>query len=297
MFKIKKLACIATALTVAAIALFAGCSPDILEDDSTVYYDGYSKTGASCYDKTLDKNIYGEIYAPGDFDRAQKYPLVIMSHGYNASANVFDNYVQSIAPEGVLCYKFDYCGGSNNSRSDGSTLELTMDSMISNLKTVFDFMKSKSYVDNSKIVLLGESQGGLVATHYASMHKSDLAGLALLYPGFMIADRAHSFGTKDDIPETDIFLGMKISRDYYLSMWDLDIYAEMKTYTSDVTIFHGEKDTLVPIKYSEDAADPAKGFPSATLSRYPESSHGFRKADAVNASAELLAYMEDRGLI
>ena len=67
-----------------------------------------------------EKRIYGRLYLP---DRGRgRYPLVILGHGYGGSYSDNLDYGQYLSSNGIACYVFDFCGGSENSRSSGSMI-------------------------------------------------------------------------------------------------------------------------------------------------------------------------------
>lgn len=70
------------------------------------------------------KRIYGEIFVPKD--AGKKLPAVIFSHGFGGSYQVGAPYAQGLAARGYVVYCFDFCGGSPGSKSDGSTLEMSI---------------------------------------------------------------------------------------------------------------------------------------------------------------------------
>ena len=53
-------------------------------------------------------------------------PAVIFSHGFGGNYQVGTQYARGLAAKGYVVYCFDFCGGSPDSRSDGSTLEMSI---------------------------------------------------------------------------------------------------------------------------------------------------------------------------
>ena len=75
---------------------------DIVTEEYTVTYE--------------DKNLYGQITAPKDY-KNKKLPVVVISHGFNNTFDMYKDYIQLLAKQGFLVYGFDYYGGSRNSKS------------------------------------------------------------------------------------------------------------------------------------------------------------------------------------
>lgn len=87
--------------------------------------------------------------------------------------------------------------------------------------------------------------------------------MALSSPAFSLADDARKlFGSVDEIPEQYFHMLLNVGRDYFASVYDFDPIDAAKSYPGDVLIFHGDRDTPVPIDYSRRAAE---SFPNATL--------------------------------
>lgn len=57
--------------------------------------------------KNGEKNIYGMIYLPAKEE--EKYPTVIMSHGFGGMYSDNEIYAKKLAAEGYACYAFDFC--------------------------------------------------------------------------------------------------------------------------------------------------------------------------------------------
>ncbi len=65
---------------------------------------------------------------------------------------------------------------------------------------------------------------------------------------------------------------MTISRKYNEDAVSFDLYDMIGAYTGPVLILHGDKDAIVPLRYSERAAQI---FPNAELVVMPGQGHGF----------------------
>ena len=131
-------------------------------------------------------------------------------------------------------------------------------------------------VDTSRIILIGESQGGVVSAVTGERHPEETVGLILLYPAFAIThDNVKPYKSKEEVPEEkDIWNGwMTIGKIYVTDIWDYDFYGEMKHFTKPVCIIHGSNDGLVKLSYSERAA---KCYPNAELHVIEGADHGFK---------------------
>ncbi len=238
-----------------------------------------------------EEPIYGKAYVPhGD----GPFACVLWSHGIGATHASANDYARELARHGYLAYTFDYPGGSTApNKSGGDGLQMSVLTEMENLKTVRAAAAAWEDVDASRIVLLGESQGGLVSALVAAEDPSAVPALMLLYPAFSIMADAHSlFASEEDIPETiDLFNGyMTLGRRYYTDIWDRDAYSEIGAYEGPVLIVHGTADGVVPISYSQRAADIYK---DAEYHAIAGGEHGFSGAHKREATAYILAFLAE----
>lgn len=157
------------------------------------------------------KQIYGVIYVPKG--AGEQMPAVIFSHGFAGNYQVGTQYAQELAAHGYVVYCFDFCGGSPGSRSDGSTLEMSIFTEQADLEAVIAMMQGLDYVDSDNLFLMGTSQGGAVSAITGAAHKKEIRGMVLLYPAFVMTDHANEmYQSVDEIPETSYFLWMEVGR-------------------------------------------------------------------------------------
>ena len=232
------------------------------------------------------KNIYGRIYLSKDFDKEKSYPTIIMSHGFTGSYTFYNPYVFNLVQAGYVCYAFDFCGGATENRSDGDFYQMSVMTEVNDLKCVLYDIKNQDYFKPGEIVLMGESQGGLVTALTAPQVQKDIDGIVLLYPAFNIPQTMRdTYKTRADIPERPVFLGTEAGRIYAEDVYDLDPYAEAAKYEGRVSIYHGDNDGLVDISYSQRAEQEYK---NAELITIPNAKHGFSNAIATDLCEDLL---------
>ena len=233
------------------------------------------------------KQIYGVVYIPQN--AGEQMPAIIYSHGFGGSHQYGTQYAKAMAARGYVVYCFDFCGGSPGSRSDGSTLEMSLFTEREDLEAVIKMMQALDYVDNSNLFLLGTSQGGAVSALTAAAHPDEIKGAVLLYPAFVLVDNANElFHSSEEIPDTYYFLWMNVGRTYFEPLLDYDIYADIKDYTKDVLILHGDADSIVPLSYSEKAVQV---YSSAQLKVLQGAGHGFYGDDTEQAIGYITEYL------
>lgn len=225
--------------------------------------------------------IYGKLNLP---EKNGPFPLVIMEHGFGGNHADMKNYAMKFSESGFAVYAFDFIGGGVESRSDGKMTEMTVLTEAADLNTVIDGLKERELFDPDNIFLLGGSQGGFVATYVAAQRPRDIRALVVLYPAYVLQDDAwRRTPDPENIPETINVMGLTIGRIYNADAMSFDIYDHMKKYPGNVLIIHGTGDLIVPLCYSERAAET---FPCAQLETIEGGGHGFTGKDEI-LSADL----------
>lgn len=250
-------------LGIAAVLFCSGCTPQEgmsesvakeaeeagqLEEENT-----YQPQEIEC--QNGDKKIYGVLYQPKTEDRV---PLIICSHGFALTHESLAFFGEDFREYGVAVYCFDFCGGSEESKSDGSMLDMSLMTNVSDLNAVLDMVKSWDFIDQNRIVLLGYSQGGAASAIVASQRNTEVAGLVLLAPAFNIPniarERCQEYENGAMLPDTFDHMGHIVGRRYFEDVLQYDIYQDIRKYQNPVLLFQGTEDKSVPIWYSEYAA-------------------------------------------
>ena len=228
------------------------------------------------YAKRDENRIYGVVYVPQN--AGEKMPAVIFSHGFGGNYQVGTQYAEALAAKGYVVYCFDFCGGSPGSRSDGSTLEMSIFTEQADLEAVIGMVQELPYVDNDNIFLMGTSMGGAVSAITAADHEDEIQGAILLYPAFVLVDNANEqFESVEDIPDTYHLMWMTVGHVFAEDLLDYDIYEAISAYKKDVLLIHGDADSIVPLSYSKKAVE---AYDSALLEVLPGAGHGFYVSDA-----------------
>lgn len=267
---------------------FSNNPPIEEENGQTMETSKYEYETKELYTKRDENQIYGLIYVPED--AGEKMPAVIFSHGFGGNYQVGTQYAEALVQKGYVVYCFDFCGGSPGSRSDGSTLDMSIFTERADLEAVIHMMQEQPFVDEENIFLMGTSQGGAVSAITAAANKEEIKGAILLYPAFVLVDRIkEQFETVEDIPDTYYLMWMTVGRTYAENLLDYDIYEAISTYDKDVLLIHGDADSIVPLSYSEKAVEV---YDSARLEVLPGTGHGFSGSDAEQAVTWMLEYLE-----
>lgn len=233
-------------------------------------------------------HIYGELFLPKS---NEPLPLVVISHGFGGNSRDVRAYAEMFAENGIAACAFDFIGGGRGSRSDGKITEMSVLTEAADLNAVIDGLTARDDIDASELYLLGGSQGGFVSTYVAGTRPDDVKALIALYPAYVIHDDAWSrTPDPDNIPETMNLMGTTIGRIYNADAMSFDIYDVMKDYLKDVLIIHGTRDSIVPISYSERAAEV---FPSAELVKFEGAGHGFYGDDETRSAQMAVDFVKE----
>ena len=84
--------------------------------------------------------IFGMMYY--NSTASEKQPAVILSHSSSLTHEAMKGYASAIAKMGFAAYCFDFCGGSDKSKSDGKTDEMTVFAEVEDLRAVVKTVKS-----------------------------------------------------------------------------------------------------------------------------------------------------------
>lgn len=219
--------------------------------------------------------LYGELKCPGE----GPCPLVILSHGFGGNHQGNNDYADYFLDRGFAAFNLDFCGGGWGSKSDGTMTEMSVLTEAKDLEAVIDHFRADPRFTG--IYLWGASQGGFVSSYVAGKRPEDVKALVIEFPAYVLQDDARAKAAPDgSFPETSRVLGAVIGRIYNEDAVSFDIYDVLPGYAGDVLILHGDRDAIVPLSYSQRAAE---AFPHAELIVMKGQNHGFAGAARRNA--------------
>lgn len=221
-------------------------------------------------------NLYGILSFPGT---EGPVPLVILSHGFGGNLGGNQDYADYFLSRGFATFNFDFCGGGFGSRSDGTMLQMSVLTEAKDLNAIIDTFRDD--IRFTGIFLWGASQGGFVSSYVGAQRPEDVAAMVLEFPAYVLQDDARARAAEDgSFPDVDSVMGVKIGGIYGEDATSFDIYDVIGGYTGDVLILHGDRDSIVPLRYSERAQEV---FPSAELIVMNGQNHGFMGASRTEA--------------
>lgn len=225
------------------------------------------------------KTIYG-IYSHPTRDRQGEKPgIAIISHGFNGTHHFGKDYFKTLNDLGYAVYTFDFPCGSIHSQSDNNTMEMSVTDEKSALKEIVAYFQKQKDIDGNKIVLIGESQGGLVSALAASELKQQVSNLVLIYPAFCIPDDWNArYPRVEDIPEVTELWEVKLGKKFMMDIRQMKPYETIGNYKGNVLIVHGSDDKVVALDYSKRAEQT---YDHATLKVINKAGHGFNPRERI----------------
>ena len=237
---------------------------------------------------TKGKSIYGILSMPAT---EGKHGVAIISHGFNGTHHFGRDYFDILNKLGYAVYAFDFPCGSVNSRTDNNTMNMSVIDEKEALKTVVKYFRKQKDTDKKNIVLIGESQGGLVSALAASELKSKISDLILIYPALCIADDWKArYPEVTDIPEVSDLWGVKLGRKYMMDIRSIDTFGTIGRYQGPVLIIHGSADKVVPVDYSRRAQ---RIYQDARLKIIDKAGHGFKPEERKLSNEYIYNFLSD----
>lgn len=234
-----------------------------------------------------DHLLYGEWLLPKK--RSGRIPAVICCHGYGGSYQLYKHTVGKVLSKaGFAVFCFDFYGGSRRTRSGGSMQEMSVFTEQEDLRCVIRHVSQLDFVDATNLFLMGESQGGFVASITAPHFHQQIRAMVLYYPAFCIPDDARKRFPNGHVPEIYKAVGQTVGRIYSEALLSYDVYKHIGGYDQPVLIIHGDADPIVDVSFSRRAS---KIYANARLEILRGENHGFTKKGkrrAANLSCDFL---------
>ena len=236
------------------------------------------------------RRIFGELFTPAQNiqKRNAQRPIAIIAHGFNGTFDYGRNYFKTMESLGYDCYTFDFPCGSVRSRSDNNTLNMSILDEVSDLKAIVAHFRKQGH---RHIVLIGESQGGLVSALTAAELKDKVSQLVLVFPALCIPDNwRERYPRLQDIQDVTELWGVKMGRRFFEEIHDMRPLDLIGQYQGPVLIVQGDADLVVSMDDSRRAVQLyAKG---ARLHVIPGAGHGFNPAEFREEMAQLEQFLK-----
>ena len=234
-----------------------------------------------------ERQIYGLLNRPTQSDGP--LPIAIVSHGFNGSHRFAQDYFEALAELGWMTYTFDFPCGSLGSRSDANTMNMSILDEQSDLCAIVNYFLHQSYVDASRIMLIGESQGGLISALAAAEMPQQVSHLVLIYPAFCIPDNWNNrYPRLEDIPDTTRLWNVPMGRRFFEELRSMNPFSSMERFKRPVLIIQGDADRIVSV---QDSRRAAKSYPDARLHIISGAGHGFKARERQEAIEQIKFFL------
>ena len=184
----------------------------------------------------------------------EKLPACVLFHGFTGHKLEPHRFFLKICREletlGVASFRYDFLGSGE---SDGNFEEMTVTKEIAEAGAILDAVKSDPRIDPERIIVLGMSMGGLVASVLAGDRPQDVHKLVLLCPaGNMyefVKPALEAYLADPNLHAVDMG-GNLVGRAFGEDVRDLQVYERARHYDGPVLIVHGTNDPTVPFAVS-----------------------------------------------
>ena len=253
-----------------------------------VYFQTRGYTVKESYIKNKDnQKIYTQLYKP---QKTGKMPIVIYSHGLGASYRAGIDYAKELAQYGIATITFDFRGGANDNKSDGSPKEMSFLTEMEDLETIIEEVKTWDFVDKDNIILMGSSQGGAISA-LVSAKRDDIKGAVLLYPALGIPKVVTKwYKSIDELPdEIPMTKKITVGPKYFEDIWDMDVDSMIAKDEKQILILQGTEDTLVKPEQSKQVNEIYK---NSELYFIEGAGHGFEGKQFDEAMVHIVDYLK-----
>lgn len=184
----------------------------------------------------------------------ENLPAVILFHGFTGSKLEPHRFYLKISRKleslGIASFRFDFLGSGE---SDGDFEDMTVLNELSEAKSILQYVRSHSAIDPEKIIVLGFSMGGLIASLLAGDMPDEIEKLILLAPAGNMAYEAEMMKQHSIFVESknayDIG-GNLIGIPFIDELKTLDVWERAARYKKKVLLIHGTNDKAVAFEQS-----------------------------------------------
>ena len=232
------------------------------------------------------RRIFGELFTPQN--AKANGPVAIIAHGFNGTFDFGRNYFDVMGRKGYHCYTFDFPCGSVRSRSDNNTLNMSILDEVSDVKAIVNHFRKQGH---QHIVLIGESQGGLVSALTAAELKDEVSQLVLVFPALCIPDNwRQRYPRVEDIQDVTELWGVKMGRRFFEEIHDMSAFDIIGRYRGPVLIVQGDADRVVSLDDSRRAQQLYR--PGTRLHIIPGAGHGFKPNEFQQEMEQLEQFLQ-----
>ncbi len=195
--------------------------------------------------------LRGYLHLPENF----RGDIVVFFHGFTGNKTEHDGHFRNLARHleyyGIASLRMDFSG---NGESDGEFYDFTYDTMLPEALQMVEY--AKSVEGFKRLILLGFSMGGAVASTVSSLIPDDIYKIILWSPAGDMGERiVKRYETLEKNERENVMLGVfEMSKAMYESAKKWDPMAGIEKFKGEVLIVHGRcdksVDPLIGAKYA-----------------------------------------------
>lgn len=205
--------------------------------------------------------------------------LVLFMHGITSDREewgLFTDVANLLCHQNISSFRFDYRGHGKAKKINPQIF--TLSGIISDLDNAFQLMKKEigNELLNMKVIVVGSSFGGGVASIWSTIHSKMVSKLILCAPVLSYSDDLNrsvpDWGKQIQKKGWFKYGNLTLTQEFLNELDKYNIYNDIVFSGINTIVFHGELDSDVPISSSQKLVDLAK---SVDLVPIPNADHGF----------------------
>lgn len=219
------------------------------------------------------KQLVGMLHIPTG---KKKFPLVVVCHGFGGSktGRKYMKLARILEKNKIATFRFDFEGCGD---SEGNLETITVKRQVSDLESAVNWAIKQKNINKNKIALLGNSLGAVIAILYAVRTKFSVKTIIFWAPALNQRKLIPFWSTKKDLKKwkrQGYFIRKedKIGINYLRENEKKDYSLVFSKINAPILIIHGDKDDVVPLRFSKNLAKKYKNIKLITL---PKADHKF----------------------
>lgn len=184
----------------------------------------------------------------------ENLPTLILLHGFTGTKlephRLFLKISRVLEEKEIACFRFDFLGSGE---SDGNFEDMTVLKELEEARTIFQYVESHPAIDKDRVMVLGFSMGGLVASLLGGDIQDRIHKLVLMAPAGTMGHIASY------IKENLIYIeshdaydnaGNLSGKAFVEELAGLEVWEKAARYQNEVLLIHGTEDQAVPFEVS-----------------------------------------------
>lgn len=202
----------------------------------------------------------------GYHHQSNNHKVVVMLHGFTGNKSeaklLFANLSNRLEEQGFDSIRMDFFG---HGESDGQFKDMTLNGLNMQVQAIIEYARSFNY---DEYYLLGFSMGGMLALlNLDALFKK----VVLLSPAIKMPELTKRMFEESPLKNGNADIGgLELSRNFYISMKDVNVFIHQNHYQNPMLFVVGNKDIAVPY---QDVVAASEMFQNTKLKVYENCDH------------------------